>query len=331
MNIRQERRGSGSIEAVYLAMGRAHHVFAGFLALCLSVVFALPVQADAGLAGRVERAIAEDPPHDPEHPASVIELSITSNGLRMPGHLYVASGPGPHPTFVLLHGFPGNERNLDLAQALRRFGFNVLYFHYRGAWGADGEYRVTQLAEDTAAALTYLRDPALPQDHRVDADSLSLLGHSLGGFTALAAGSKDEDLACVIALSPANVGLWKAAFARQANPIAERLGPYADSLFMLQGLSGDGLAEDLKAAPMESLDLRAFGQGLRGKALLMLVGEDDQVTPAATMFDPVVEAYRKFPDMQLTARPISGDHSFSWSRIELTREVLRFADTSCRD
>ena len=38
---------------------------------------------------------------------------------------------------LLLHGFPGNEKNLDLAQDLRADGFNVLFFHYRGAWGSE--------------------------------------------------------------------------------------------------------------------------------------------------------------------------------------------------
>jgi pimeloyl-ACP methyl ester carboxylesterase len=51
---------------------------------------------------------------------------------------YLAGGPGPHPTIVLLHGFPGNEQNLDLAQSIRRAGWNVLTLHYRGAWGSPG-------------------------------------------------------------------------------------------------------------------------------------------------------------------------------------------------
>jgi len=37
---------------------------------------------------------------------------------------------------VLLHGYPGNERNLDLAQARRRDGWDIVFFHYRGAWGS---------------------------------------------------------------------------------------------------------------------------------------------------------------------------------------------------
>jgi pimeloyl-ACP methyl ester carboxylesterase len=54
--------------------------------------------------------------------------------------IYVAAGKGPHPTLLLLHGFPGNEQNLDLAQAARRAGWNVLTLHYRGSWGSPGPF-----------------------------------------------------------------------------------------------------------------------------------------------------------------------------------------------
>jgi pimeloyl-ACP methyl ester carboxylesterase len=54
--------------------------------------------------------------------------------------VYVAAGAGPHPAVILLHGFPGNERNLDLAQDMRRAGWDVLYFNYRGSWGTLGDF-----------------------------------------------------------------------------------------------------------------------------------------------------------------------------------------------
>ena len=96
---------------------------------------------------------------EPNVVASITELTIDSGGHRMPGLIYLANGPGPHPTVLLLHGFPGNEKNLDIAQDLRRNGFNVLFFHFRGSWGADGSYRVSGLPADVDAVLSYLRQP----------------------------------------------------------------------------------------------------------------------------------------------------------------------------
>ena len=108
-------------------------------------------------------------------------------GSRLSGILYLANGLGPHPTVVLLHGLPGNEKNLDLAQVMRRAGFNVLFFHYRGAWGSEGDYLISRQPEDVAAAIGFLRENAVR--YRIDVNAISLLGHSLGGYAALAAGS----------------------------------------------------------------------------------------------------------------------------------------------
>jgi pimeloyl-ACP methyl ester carboxylesterase len=45
---------------------------------------------------------------------------IPSHGAKMYSVIYIASGAGPHPTVLMLHGFPGNEKNLDLAYSIRR-------------------------------------------------------------------------------------------------------------------------------------------------------------------------------------------------------------------
>ena len=72
--------------------------------------------------------------------ASMETMQIPSHGALMNALVYVAAGAGPHPAVILLHGFPGNERNLDLAQDIRRAGWDVLYFNYRGSWGTPGNF-----------------------------------------------------------------------------------------------------------------------------------------------------------------------------------------------
>jgi predicted alpha/beta-fold hydrolase len=63
-------------------------------------------------------------------------LHIPSGGVEINGVAYVAAGAGPHPVLVLFHGLPGNEKNLDLAQAVRRAGWTVVTLNYRGSWAA---------------------------------------------------------------------------------------------------------------------------------------------------------------------------------------------------
>ena len=271
----------------------------------------------------------EDPVADVAHPASIEELAIVSDGSRMPGLIYMANGAGPHPTVVLLHGFPGNEKNLDIAQLARRAGFNVVFFHYRGAWGAEGSYSIRSLDDDTLAVLAYLREPDNASRLRVDATRLTVLGHSLGGYTALATGRQDSDLVCVGAMSPANMGLWKTGF--EAGDLAgDRLTEYADSLFMLAGFSGEVMSDQLQQSTIEELDIRGFGPGLAGKSVFMVVGDKDPVTPVESMFTPTTQAYAQVKGLSLQQHIISGDHSFSWSRLQLSRLILDWLEADCR-
>jgi uncharacterized protein len=91
-------------------------------------------------AQTVPAAIYTDPPADAAHPAGMVVLHIPSHGKLINGIVYTPAGAGPHPTLVICHGLPGNEKNLDLAQAVRREGWNAVTFNYRGSWGSPGSY-----------------------------------------------------------------------------------------------------------------------------------------------------------------------------------------------
>jgi len=108
-------------------------------------------------------ALTTDPPADAKYPARSQVLHIPSGGVTINGLAYLASGPGPHPTVVLLHGLPGNEKNLDLAQVIRRAGWNAVTFNYRGSWGSPGAFSFSNVLEDTKAVLAYVREPANAQ------------------------------------------------------------------------------------------------------------------------------------------------------------------------
>jgi len=276
------------------------------------------------------RATADPAPADPEPgpaaPPTVVELTIDSSGERLPGHAYLAAGAGPHPTVLLLHGFPGNERNLDLAQRFRRAGFNSVFFHYRGAWGAEGNYSIGGQQEDVAAVLRHLR--ARAGELRVDPDRLTLLGHSLGGFTALAAGRR-EAVACVGAMAPANPALYREFDANGRVALTPRISAYADSLFMLAGFDAGVMRAELAAAPAEDVDTRVFGPALVGKSVMLLGGERDQATPLDSVFRPIAERYAAVPGLALRSVVLDDDHSFSGSRIRLGRLLLDWLRKDC--
>jgi predicted alpha/beta-fold hydrolase len=96
------------------------------LAALLAAVLTAPVLA---ATTTVPRAVIADPARDAAHPARNRQVLILSHGDGMNALFMLAAGAGPKPTMVLLHGLPGNEQNLDLAQAVRRAGWNVLTLH----------------------------------------------------------------------------------------------------------------------------------------------------------------------------------------------------------
>jgi predicted alpha/beta-fold hydrolase len=92
--------------------------------------------------------VTEDPAViDRLNPALNRMVEIPSGGSRMSGVLFIASGSGPHPTVILLHGFPGHAGLRDIAEAIRRAGWNVLTFQYRGMHGrSDSTAHVVDLS-----------------------------------------------------------------------------------------------------------------------------------------------------------------------------------------
>src|SRR5665213_263086 len=153
-----------------------------------SLVMAAAVVLAAGTAlgaQQVPKAIYTDPPHNTQHPARMEVLHIPSGDVKINGVAYLAAGAGVHPTFVLLHGLPGNEKNLDLAQAVRRAGWNAITFNYRGSWGSPGKFRFAQNLEDADAVLAFLRDPANAAKLGIDTMHLVLAGHSMGGWVTV--------------------------------------------------------------------------------------------------------------------------------------------------
>ena len=138
--------------------------------------------------------------------ASLETVRIPSHGTMLNGFVYVASGPKEHPCLILLHGLPGNERNLDLAQEVRRAGWDVLYLDYRGSWGTDGEFSFTHAIEDVQAAITFLRSPENARRLHLDPSWIVLLGHSLGGFLAVQTIAQDHSIRAAILISAVDMG-----------------------------------------------------------------------------------------------------------------------------
>lgn len=273
---------------------------------------------------------AQDPVHsdpleiDRTAPPGLVELTVPSGGHDMVGHLYTANGPGPHATVVMLHGFPGNEKNLDLAQALRRAGFNTLYFHYRGAWGSGGTYSAQHVIEDAHAALAYVRAQGKAGKFRIDPARVSLFGHSLGGFNAIITGADDKDVRCTVAAAPADL----VPFVKVAT---SDVVSGTDAEAPVPGLDGysfaDLVRETKENAATFSLVPRmaAFG----GRALMIVSGDKDNVVPLETQ-TPLAGAARAAGADPFVHAVLGADHSFSWGRFKFMDTVVPWMQQNCQ-
>jgi len=150
----------------------------------------------------VPHAIYADPPADSAHPASTLAVEIPSHGAFMNGVVYRPSGVGPFPLVVFVHGLPGNEQSLDLAQAMRRAGWAVLTFHYRGAFGSEGKFSIDNVLEDADATMQHIRSVAVAKAWNIDRSRVVVMGHSLGGLAAAHAAQRAPERLATVLIAP---------------------------------------------------------------------------------------------------------------------------------
>ncbi|WP_232667794.1 alpha/beta hydrolase family protein [Pseudonocardia sp. TRM90224] len=252
-------------------------------------------------------------------PASTPAVVIPSAGVPLPGVLHLPAGSGPHPAVVLLHGFPGNERNFDLAQHLRRAGFATLVFHYRGSWGADGSWSWQHVLDDSAAAVAWVREQA--GDHRLDATRLAVVGHSLGGFAALTTAAADPAIPAVASITAFDVGWAGVASAQDGGLRAVFEEAFDGQLLPLRGTSGKALVDEMVAAgPKWRLADRATA--LADRAVLLVGATLDADAPAEQHHHPLVEAYGAIDRLEHCAFPT--DHALSDHRLALGQVLVEF-------
>ena len=262
------------------------------------------------------RALYTDPPHDAKHPARMEVLHIPSGGVRINGVAMIAAGPGAHPTFVFFHGLPGNEKGHDIAQAVRRAGWNAITFNYRGSWGSPGEFRFDHTIEDAAAVLSFLRDTANVRALAIDTTRLVVAGHSMGGWVAALTASRDGRLRGAVLISAADIGLVGASLKRD-----EAVPFMADNMESLAGGTAETFAADLLSGA-EHRRMTAAAPGLVRLPLLVLTADDS----LASHSDSLVAAIRRLGGTRVTTMHAATDHSWSDRRVALISAVLRWLE-----
>jgi pimeloyl-ACP methyl ester carboxylesterase len=270
-------------------------------------------------------AVVYDPPRHATRPARNRQLVIPSGPVRpelgrpaeMNALFLLAAGEGPRPTLLLLHGLPGNERNLDLAQAVRRSGWNVLTFTYRGAWGSEGTFSLQHAVADTKAALDFLRSPRAAGEFQVDPSRLVLAGHSMGGYMAAHTAAEHGavgvilldawDIAATARRVKAGGAEGRSGFIAAMDDVGRALGP----------ITAADLADNLIRRG-EEWDLAALAPRLAALPVLTVYATHG----GAAENKAIAERIRSAPGARLTAVELPTDHAFADHRIRLATEVV---------
>jgi len=150
----------------------------------------------------------------------VENTSFSSDGHKLLGRIYRPEAPGKYPAVVLCHGFPGDEKNTDLAEEMAFNGTVFLIFYYRGAWGSEGEYSYRWLEVSARDALRHLK--GLPY---VDPDRVGIIGYSLGTLPA----------AVTLGEGVVKVGVFMSPFADYGMLVPEEMIDYVASATFASG------------------------------------------------------------------------------------------------
>ena len=304
--------------SLYFARGsREHRAMQKFCSTLALVLLAATLHLSA------QAPITTDPAPDKDNPATSESFQLPSHGSMMNALIYIAPGAGPHPVVILLHGFPGNEKNLDLAQAIRRAGWDVLYFNYRGAWGTPGAFSFEHCMEDAQSAIAYMRDPANAKKLRADPAKIVLIGHSMGGMIAAHVGALDKDIWAVALISAADMAgrtkVPEGISAEDRKKVQQKIAASLadEGLAPLAGCTADGLAAELMAHADE-WKLAGNAAKLASKPMLIITS-DDGLAPAN---DALFAGLQAAGDQEINEVHIATDHSYNSKRIELEQTVL---------
>lgn len=253
-----------------------------------------------------------------------IELKATLHYPASAGETKGGDG-GQCPLIVICHGFIGNRIGVDrlFVNASRKFaaaGYMVLRFDYAGCGESTGDYGeggLDAMIEQTRVVLDY----ALDIDY-VDANRVSLLGHSLGGAVALLTAAQDRRVKTLL--------LWSAV----AHPFNDILRIVGQNLYddVIRYGSADYMGYTLRPAFFDSLSAhQPFAQIRKFSGDVFLAhGTSDRVIPAdyCSLYQKLfwMRSYGQC-DMELI---FQADHTYSSgeSKRELYDKTLNWLNIS---
>lgn len=264
--------------------------------------------------------VTQDQPSDLNFPASIVPAMFESFGCKLFGTMFLAAGEGLHPVIILLHGFPGNEVNYDLAHVFRRQGFNVLVFHYRGSWGSGGNYLWSSLVEDVSSSINFVKSDYAQSIYHVDPNKIILIGHSMGGFASLFNAIRNDDIKFAASLAGFNAGMFGELIESNKTIFEYSAQHIQQAMDFVKCDSAEILLNEL-IANKKDWNLLNYLEKLSSKNLLIIGAKFDTTTPIEIHHKPLISSLKMTNAKNVEEMILETEHSFSDKRIALARII----------
>jgi hypothetical protein len=262
-----------------------------------------------------ESIVLSDLKWDMTSPASSTELFIPSGSSQIAGLIYNANGLQKHPTLLLLHGYPGNERNLDIAQVVRSHGWNVIYFDYRGSWGSQGKFSFKNCVEDVVNVVAFCNK--YQDSLKIDTSNIVMFGHSMGGWVCLKALQELPTIKKGFALSTWDIAKDFKNVSTEKEMLRIANNPNIAGKYFVLNTS----LEDLYTPVLQNqtyFNLLNNGKSLADKQIIMI----DEHNGNHDLADKMKESNKAYFEYSVWQT----DHSFTNKRVSLINKVLAFLE-----
>ena len=262
-----------------------------------------------------ESIVLSDLKWDITSPARSTELFIPSGNSQIAGLIYSANGLQKHPTLLLLHGYPGNERNLDIAQVVRSRGWNVIYFDYRGSWGSQGKFSFKNSVEDVVNVVAFCNK--YQDSLKIDTSNIVLFGHSMGGWVVLKALQELPTIKKGFALSTWNIGDYYKNVSTEKEMLRLANDPNGVGKYFVLNTS----LKDLYTPVLQDqtyFNLLNDAKSLADKKIIMIDEHEKNSQLAAKM----KESNKSYFDYSVWQT----DHVFTNKRISLINKIITFLE-----
>jgi len=279
------------------------------------LIFSFTLFTVTKTSAQSESIVLKDIQWDKTNPAGSTELFIPSANSQLAGMIYRPNGNEKHPTLILLHGFPGNERNLDLAQVVRAHGWNVIYFNYRGSWGSQGKFSFKNCVEDVSNVVAFCNK--YQDSLKIDTSNIVLFGHSMGAWVCLKALERLPQIKKGFALSTWNIygDLKTIPSEKQLIELAKNPNIFPN-YFVLNSTTLDILLPAFKEISYYKLATEA--KFLKNKQIIML----DEHERNKEIADSIKGMNLSFFNYQVWGT----DHGFTNKRVSLMNKLISLLD-----